>query len=489
MRILFIIADIFLGEPLGVLQLSAILKAAGHETRLITLRRHSLPETLKVYQPDVVAYSAMSPESAYFEKADQFVRQWISISGLRVIRIMGGPHPTFFPEVVQEMSLDAICIGEGDRAILKILERFQTGDNFSGIPNVLTPGDSLDQMSKELIIDLDSLPFPDKTIYFEAMPVYRTLSMRALMASRGCPYHCTYCFNHAYRKMFQGAGPIVRRRSPNSVIDELKYIIRSYPLVRLVKFNDDTFAHKVDDWLLEFAERYQKEINLPFYCLMRSNAMSEDMARILSRAGCKSISMSVESGNERIRNDLLKRGLSDDMVIHSFRNAHKYGIKTYGNTILAIPGTTLDDDYNSFFFTKRLRMKVPTFCIFRPYPKLELSELAVRMGILSLADIGNHQLGEPTPLNCYTPEEKHQQLALSQLGTLLADMPEWVNPFVKMICRWPLLGFYRLLGNSYMIIKAGIHIFPRIYPKNPIKMIKLILDSIKFFLPPKDLRI
>lgn len=488
MRVLFVISDIFLGEPIGVLQLSAIVKAEGHQSRLLPLRQQALAAALDREEPDLVAYSTMSPETALFAAADEVVRAWGGRRGRRPLRVMGGPHPTFFPEILEELDLDAICVGEGDRALPALLRRAEGGEGLEGIPNLIPRGGSLAGMQRELIQDLDRLPFLDKAAYFEAMPAYRSLALRSFMSSRGCPYDCTYCYNHAARALFRGCGPLVRRQSVSRVLAEVRQVIERYPPVRFVKFSDDTFAHRVDDWIREFAERYPQEIGLPFYCLMRSNTLTEEMAALLRGAGCRSIGMSVESGDERVRNEVLRRGLTDAVVIRSFALARRHGIKTYGNTLLAIPGTTLEDDLASFRFTRRLRMTVPTFGIFNPYPKTALAEYAVRLGVLDPGHGLDHQYGLMTPLTSYTPAEKRQQLSLMYLGTLFCDLPDACLPLLRWLLRLGAVRLYKYVGTLYMVLKTGWHIFPGVYPRNPLRLLRLLWDSVKFFVPGRGLR-
>ena len=479
MRILFCVADIFLGEPHGVLQLAAIVKRDGHEVKLLALRRQSLAQTLIQWNPDIIAYSAMSPEIPLFRVADAQVRAWAQ--GKRVLRVMGGAHTTYFPQILTDLELDAICIGEGDRAFPELIRRFACNEPFSGIPNILVPGNDLDAIPKELISNLDELPFIDRESYYEVAPNYRFLAMRGFMTGRGCPYDCSYCHNHAFKKIFRNCGKIVRRRSVDYVLAEMQETLRQDPHIRLIKISDDTFAHVIDDWLIEFLDRYQRVIKLPFYCLMRSNTLTDEMARRLSKAGCISIGMSVESGNERVRNEILRRGLTDKMVMDSFANAKRYGLHTYGNTLLGLPGTTFTDDIQSFCFTKRLKMTVPTFGIFSPYPRTQLTDYAISLGELPAGFDFQHRAQDQSPLLSFSPQEKRMQHHLTFLGTLFCGLPDMFIPAFLVLLRWPLGRFYKYIGTAYMVIKSGLFIFPNIYPRNPLRLFRLFWESIRFF--------
>lgn len=483
MRILFCIADVFLSEPNGVLQLAAIAKRNGHEVKLLALKRQSLARTLTQWNPDIIAYSAMSPEIPLFRLADAQACAWAQ--GRRVLRVMGGAHATYFPQILTDLELDAICIGEGDRAFPELIRRFACQEPYSGIPNILVPGDDPDTVQKELISNLDELPFIDRESYYEAAPQFRFMAMRGFMTGRGCPYECTYCHNHAFKKIFRNCGKIVRRRSVDQVLAEMQETLRQDPYVRLIKISDDTFAHVIDDWLIEFLDRYKREINRPFYCLMRSNTLTDEMARRLSRAGCISIGMSVESGDELVRNEILRRGLTDKVVIESFANARRHGLRTFGNTLLALPGTAFSDDLQSFYFTKRLKMTVPTFGIFSPYPGTRLTDYAIGLGSLPANFDYQHHAERQSALRSFSSQEKRMQLNLTYLGTLFCDLPNTFIPVLRMLLRWPLGRLYKYIGAAYTVIKSGLFIFPKIYPRHPSQIFRLFWESIRYFTAPK----
>lgn len=489
MKILFVVSDIFLSEPIGLMQLSAICKKNNHFTKLVTLKRHSILKSIIEFRPDIIGYSTMSPDVNAFIEADLLAKGWMKNNKKNIYRIMGGPHPTYFPEILMKCGLDAICIGEGDNALLNIINNLQQGKDLSSIPNVLckTNYDAGIQ-KKELINDLDSLPFVDREIIFDAVPYYKLIRFKSFLTQRGCPYSCTYCHNHAFNDMFRGCGDILRRRSVNSAIDEIKYVVKKYPPVKLVRFGDDTFAHRIDDWLVDFLKRYKKEINLPFYCLMRSNTLTEDMAKILSEAGCCSIGMSVETGDENVRNNILKRNISNDTVIKSFAYARKYKIKTFGNTMLGIPGTTLKDDFDSFKFTKKLRLSVPSFEIFCPYPGTELTEYAIKNGLLDRNVELESKYSFTSALNCYSKKKKKIQLRMAYLAQIFCSLPDFLIPIFKILVRINLTWFYSIASSLYVIYRTSTKIFPKIYPLNPLVFLKILKDSMTFTNPKENNR-
>lgn len=287
--------------------------------------------------------------------------------------------------------------------------------------------------------------------------------------------------------MFSGCGKILRRRSIDNVLEEIRTVIKNYPKVKMLRFADDTFLHKLGPWENEFLDRYKKEINLPFYCLMRSNTLSEEAAKKLKEAGCISMAMALESGNEKIRNNILKRGLKDEVVKGSFAIAHKYGIRTYGNAILGIPGTTLKDDLDSIRFMKEIKMTSPTFTVFSPFPKTELTEYGVKNGFLdnNLKEINDYF--QPAKLKNMTPGERQQQINIVYLGPLFCWLPWFFFPFIKIFSKLQITFLYRFIQMFVVVISNGLFIFPWIYPLNPFKLLKLLKEALSHWTSKEEL--
>ena len=465
------------------MMLSSIAKSMGHETSLLVLKKDSVNKKLNEFNPDVVAYSAMTADIKLFVETDLEIMKWKKEKNSSLKRIMGGPHATFFPEIKDELGLDAVCVGEGDIAFKSILECIENNQKIESIPNVLGPNEVFENMKKELPTDLDQFPFVDRDIYYDSRPLNRNFKLRSFLTARGCPFHCTYCHNYAYNKMFSGCGKIIRRHSIDYVINEIKLTIEKYPPVKMIRFADDTFAYKIDEWLTEFLTRYKNEINLPFYCLMRSNTLTEEMARLLYEAGCRSISMSLESGIESVRNNVLGRELSDEIVIKSFENARKYKIKIQGNTMMALPGGSLENDFKSYFFARKLKINLPSFGIFMPYPKTKLAEYAISLKQLDPFQISDKSfLNDKSILNNYTDKEKDIQYNLMFLGSVFCNAPDFIQPLLFILIKLPSNVIYKIIGRSFMLYKFYTDIFPGIISINPIIQMRFYLDSISYLL-------
>ncbi len=454
MRILFVVKDIDYIDPIGIMILSALAKSRGHKTCLGILSREDILKKIRDLEIDLVAYSASTGEHKYYFALNDKIKSNFK----EVFTIMGGPHTTFYPECIEKSSLDAICIGEGDEAFLELLDCLSQKKEITNIRNIITRSGQNSGI-RNLFQDLDKLPFPDRELFYNSTEM-RDFGLKSFITSRGCPYQCTYCFEHAFRELYANKGRLIRRHSVEYVIEEIRRVQERYRL-EFVKFYDDIFVYRVDEWLEKFVNKYKKEIGLPFQCLTRADLLTEEVARLLKEAGCFSLSMSIEAGSPDIRNRVLKRNMTNEQIINAFEICNKYHINTFANNILGLPYATIENEIETLDLNLRCRVSFAEFPIFHPYPGTELGDFCIKEKIYThhYEDLQMSYMNR-SPLNCFSERQKNIQRNLSRLGNLVLTFPFLRNLIVRHIIYWKCSSLFFL---SYYITKVYL-IKTKIYP-------------------------
>jgi len=299
-------------ENFGVMSISSVLNDAGHQTALIIEEfPNKILKFVKNLKPDIIAFSCTTGTHKWVIRVAEKIK-----SEMNVPIIAGGPHPTLFPQMIEEPSIDFICCGEGEYAMLDLVNAFSKEDDYTSIPNLwVKKGERIFKNEiRPLFSDLDSLPPVDRNLYYK-YPFIRKNPTKFFLSGRGCPYKCTYCCNHIYQKLYKDKGRYIRQQSVERVIAEIRQIRNNFG-IKTVWFHDDIFVLN-QGWIKEFCDRYKREIDLPFNCSIRPNLVTEELVAMLKKAGCYNVTMGVESGNDYLRNEVLKRHMSSEEIIQA----------------------------------------------------------------------------------------------------------------------------------------------------------------------------
>jgi radical SAM superfamily enzyme YgiQ (UPF0313 family) len=194
---------------------------------------------------------------------------------------------------------------------------------------------------------------------------------------------------------------------------------------------------------------------------VRADNLTEPILLKLKKAGLASISMSIESGNESVREEVLKRGMTTERMINGFDLCYRHGVPTFSNTILAIPGTGIKEDIESLDMNLRCMVTFGEFPIFFPYPGTELARYAIENGYFD-GDFDRLHMSyqSSSPLECFTEKEKLMQRNLSLLATVCLFLPRTRNIITRWLIKLPLTGLYFII---YYLVKAYL-IKTKIYP-------------------------
>ncbi len=440
---------------MGTLQLSAIMKARGHQSFICAIDDGNVLDRIKEWRIDAIACSFMSTEAGGFNILIRQIRQLYPSLPI----IAGGPHPTYYPQIIDSWGLDAVVVGEGDHVIAELIENLYNGKDVSHLMNVHTK--YFKNPQGNLVENLDTLPFSDRDLLKDLAP-FKYIPMKSFFATRGCPYSCSYCFNSAFNKMHRDKGEVLRRRSVENLIQEIEQVKSNYRM-DFVRFGDDTFVMKYDAWVEEFCEKYPKRVGVPFYFLIHPNLASEALIRNLKKAGCHSIMLGIESGNEHVRRKVLDRYVADATIKKAFDLYRKYDIKVFSNTILGLPETTLKEDLESLNFTLDCRPFYSGFTVFTPFPGTVLGEYSKQKGYVK----GSDDFAESFPismqagsmLNTVTDRQREIHRNILVLAPIANLFPWLRKPIVqKLIYMKPnwFFDFMGFLARNY----CNMEIFP-----------------------------
>ncbi|MEK6820378.1 MAG: radical SAM protein, partial [Nanoarchaeota archaeon] len=341
----------------------------------------NIEEKIKEYQPGIIAHSVMTGEHGFYSELIGKLKRMFP----DMFFLAGGPHPTFFPEFLEQSSLDAICRGEGEEAVVEFLELFEAGKDFTQTRNFWFKKDGriIRNPVRPLIKNLDGLPFPDRELVYK-YPKIRDTEIRHFFFSRGCPFDCSYCFNHSFFELYSQEAEEpkrVRFRATDNLLEEIAQVISQHE-TRVVYFQDDTFILDREK-LKEFAEKYPKKINLPFHCHVRANLVDEEIVSMLKKAGCYSVHMAAETADDYLRNEVLGRRMSREQIVEAARLIKHAGIKLMLQNMIGLPEGNLEKDLETLGLNVACQPECAWVSIYQPYPKTRLGEFCREKGFYS----------------------------------------------------------------------------------------------------------
>jgi radical SAM superfamily enzyme YgiQ (UPF0313 family) len=396
MKILLIALGRYNLDPYGLRIISSYLKKHGYQVEMLLLpfstwEEHSFSEKLfdeeKIRKqvdtindfivgrkPDLVGLSVLTN---FFEHAAVITDELKKKSNVPII--WGCTHATVDPEGCLEHA-DMVCVGEGEDAILELVERIAADQPYDNIQNIWVKqnGNIIRNPMRLMEQDLDRFPFPDYST--DGHFVFHQKQIRPLdtellynylphnfgpdsigysiVATRGCPFTCTYCVNSGLRKLHKhDKGKIVRRRSIENVIEELLQMKTAYPKLTHVTIADETFLLGDDlEWITEFCRQYKAKINLPFFCCLRPENISEAAVSELVDAGCFFVQMGIQSGSQRTLREVYHRHMNLDLLVEKAHILNKFKDKIIPcyDIILDNPYETDEDLIATIDFLLRL---------------------------------------------------------------------------------------------------------------------------------------
>ncbi|MDY6796773.1 MAG: radical SAM protein [Actinomycetota bacterium] len=432
----------------GISYISSLLKSEGHETRLVVPTRESdeaVFEYIRDFDPGLVCFTSVYTVFDFLSE----VAGRVKARHPDLFLVVGGPHASLRPEDCLERAFDAVCVGEGEYPTLELAEQLDGGRFPGGIANLFIKRDGVVEKNptRPFMEDIDHLPFPDRDMWIPWLA--NPLSRPSFLGSRGCPFQCTYCCNHALRRLAEGK--YVRMRSPENIAEEVLSVKSVYTLLQEAYLEVETLGAD-QQWALEVCSRLESinaeyEVPISWGSNLRVTPNSEygELFEAFARSNFEFINIGLESGSERIRRDVLKRIYSNRDVIGAVEAARKNGLKVGFYNLIGLPGETRKDFRETARLNRICRPDWYLLSAFFPYPGTELHRVSREQGLLEgPLDTDLERRRPVLDLPDFSKRQIKRRLTWSPL------LFNWGNKSLKEIIRRVVLGKIfsepRLLG-------------------------------------------
>jgi anaerobic magnesium-protoporphyrin IX monomethyl ester cyclase len=362
---------------IGLGYIASALEKTGYDVTYVDFfaskkKYNDIIEIMRLKDPDIVGLTCNI--STYIPvKILAYLVKSVKKSCLVVI---GGILLNIYPEEIMSCPFfDYGVIGEGEETIVDLLHHIETDGNVESVDGVVYKRGSVITKTHPRRINnrLDSLPFPA----WHLMPmeryrsdISRNRTLGVILTSRGCPFHCTYCYNETPW----------RSRSPTNVVDEVELLYRSEN-VREFYFTDATFSvdrKRVRDICRELIRR---KIAITWQCETRLDCIDETTLAYMRKAGCRRILCGIESGCNVILRRIEKK-LTVNLIRKSIQQIKDSGMEIYASFMLGLPGETLSTMEKTIEFARELDLDYVLFTIATAAPGTKMLEDALKEGTI-----------------------------------------------------------------------------------------------------------
>lgn len=325
-------------ENLSLQVLSTVAKEEGFDRRIVLIRNGDFSEleaVLKDFEPKFVGFNVYTGNHVpIFDFLDKIRKNSPNLK-----TIVGGPHPTYYIKESTEHA-DYVVPSIGHESFRRILR----GDADEGVVHLK---------------EIGKWPMPDRELFFKEFPLHKLSKIKSVVASLGCPYKCGHCYNS---RLFEKISPALTesqrqemgraigksgrlfptlKRGVDEVLEEIALLKAISPETKMIFFQDDIFGADLD-WLREFARKYPSN-GFPFHAQMRfeyANPNTKDgreRIKLLKQSGCTGLTFAIESGNYIIREEILRRKTTEDLIFETLDYINSYGFRIRTQQMLGLP--------------------------------------------------------------------------------------------------------------------------------------------------------
>lgn len=423
--------------PPAIAIFSSLLKQEGHECRIFDTTYWNISEDgvidsegfkekhlhVRPYlkAPVEVALNSTDVFAEFAKEVEAYRPQLIALSttedmfplGIKLLKMLpkkgrppvinGGMLATFAPElVIRYDEIDMLCIGDGEKALSELCKKIEAGQDYTRIPGLWVKSKgAVVKNPMGALLPIDDVPIPDVGIFEEARyykpfdgKTYRTFPVET---HRGCPYKCAYCNSPGQEALYDKAGEsYFRLKKVEGVRKELLYYKENFG-AEYIYFWADTFLALSDRYLEEFVQMYKSEIGLPFWCQTRPETLTEERVSMLKDMGIHRMGLGLEHGNEKFREKMLDRKISNEKIIDKLKILNHYDVKYSVNNIIGFPNETRELAMDTIRINRQINADTRNMYTFTPFHGTPLRSIAEEQGLIP-KDLIVNSLAAPTVL-------------------------------------------------------------------------------------------
>jgi len=383
MKILLIYPEVAVGirwtELLAVGTVSAMAKQAEHSVDFLYYKHPnqlaSVEKVVRRMAPDlIIAYLAWDQ----WKPAIAMLRE-VKRAAPKAPLTAAGVYPTLDPDsVVEESSVDIMVVGENEAALNELIHCVSIRRSYDNLQNLWVKkgaGGLIKNPLRMLIANLDTLPFPDRSLFDHAALARLSGGGAPILAGRGCPHNCLFCYMPRLKQISSAKGPFVRARNPMGLAVEAQDLARRQR-IHWIDFVDECFPQEVG-WIEQFCAAWKTQVRLPFRFTAVAERVNPQILRLLKEAGCEAIRLGVETGNERFRARIADRNLSNERLEALCEEARRLEIEIHTCSMVGLPLENPDLARETVEFNRKLQPASARISIFRPIPGSSLHEFCL----------------------------------------------------------------------------------------------------------------
>lgn len=392
--------------PFGQGYLAAVLLKAHHEVRVLDINGYRygekrVEELLRKYLIDedinIVGIGSLITCYKYVKWLNNLIKKIKPEAKI----IIGGGIGTSIPKIaLEKLRADIVVVGEGEETIVELMDYFNKKRKIESIKGIYYWKNKKIKSTKlrERIKNLDELPLPAWELF--PMQIYLKNAMNEvpdikkigngidIVTGRGCPYHCTYCYDPL--------GHSRTIRSVEKVVEELSILKKRYG-VSYFFFTDPCFVMD-KQWVHELCDAIiKKRLNIKWASSARVNLVDEKVLRKMKEAGCLALNYGIESGSQRML-DIMKKGVTVEQASKAIKMTREAGIKDWLSFIIGFPEETEEDIEETAKFCIKNDVHLVSLFFATAYPGTELYEQVKRKGMIKDEEDYISRLGDATEM-------------------------------------------------------------------------------------------